>query len=379
MRCKVRKDPSPSPARRSPRRTSPDWRRWCGSAFPSSRRYRSCSRITATARHPGASDRRPCRCRCNQRRRSVDVGYQAWSGDDSLQRPTNTAAGDDTGPRSPTDHDCGAGGRWSAAGTGIRSAGRQGDETPMRNPIRLKFSTGHTVVLAVLAPLAVLLFMNTRYWWAGIALAAAGAIVAFVTFFGRRITGWVGTVFVWLRRRRKPPDVPSEPEVGATVKPGDHVAVRWRRDNLIAVIELKPRPFTPTVIVDGKAHTDDVLDTRLLEQLLEVHCPDLEADIVSAGFRVGQNRLARGGECLSAGDRRRPGPGEPQDLDHAAGGPETHPQVGAASCRRRRGSGPVPGGLGDSHRRQSGQPRRRCGVRAQLRRLRPRHRYRVRP
>lgn len=158
----------------------------------------------------------------------------------------------------------------------------------MRNPIRLKASIGHTLVFLTLAPVAVLLFMNTRYQWAGIALAATGAVVVFVTFFGRRLTGWVTTVFGWLRRHRKPPDVPSEPEVGATVKPGDHVAVRWRRDHLIAVIELKPRPFTPTVIVDGKAHTDDVLDTRLLEELLEVHCPDMEADIVSAGFRVGR-------------------------------------------------------------------------------------------
>ncbi|QLL07437.1 type VII secretion protein EccE [Mycobacterium vicinigordonae] len=157
----------------------------------------------------------------------------------------------------------------------------------MRNPVRLRFTTGHTLVLTVLMPLCILLFAPTHYWWAGIVLVAVGAVVAFVTFFDRRLTGWVATVFAWLRRRRTPPDVPSEPEVGATVKPGDHVAVRWRRDHLIAVIELKPRPFTPTVIVDGVAHTDDVLDTRLLEHLLEVHCPELEADIVSAGFRVG--------------------------------------------------------------------------------------------
>ncbi|BDE11392.1 MULTISPECIES: type VII secretion protein EccE [Mycobacterium] len=158
----------------------------------------------------------------------------------------------------------------------------------MRNPVRLRFTTGHTVVLTVLAPLATLVFAPTRYWWVGIVLVAVGAVVVFVTFFDRRLTGWVATVFAWLRRRRKPPDVPSEPEVGATVKPGDHVAVRWRRDHLIAVIELRPRPFTPTVIVDGVAHTDDVLDTRLLEQLLEVHCPEMEADVVSAGFRVGR-------------------------------------------------------------------------------------------
>lgn len=157
----------------------------------------------------------------------------------------------------------------------------------MSNPIRLRFSTGHTLIVAILAPAAILLFHGTRYWWAGIAIAAAAAIIACVTFFGRRVTGWVATVFAWLRRHRKPIDVPSEPVVGATVKPGDHVAVRWRREQLIAVIELKPRPFTPTVIVDGQAHTDDVLDTRLLEQLLAVHCPDLDADVVSAGYRVG--------------------------------------------------------------------------------------------
>lgn len=138
----------------------------------------------------------------------------------------------------------------------------------MRNPfssIRFRVSTGHTLVVAVLAPPCIMMFLHMRYWWVGIALVALGVIVATVTFSGRRVTGWVATVFAWLRRRRRPPDVPSEPVVGATVKPGDHVAVRWRRDHLIAVIELKPRPFTPTVIVDGKAHTDDVLDTRLLD------------------------------------------------------------------------------------------------------------------
>ncbi len=159
----------------------------------------------------------------------------------------------------------------------------------MRNPVRLRFSTGHTLILAVLAPACIVLFLPTRYWWGGIAVAAVGAIIAFVTFYGRRVTGWVATVFGWLRRHRKPPDAPSEPVVGATVKPGDHVAVRWRREALIAVIELKPRPFTPTVIVDGQAHTDDVVDTRLLQELLSVHCPELEADVVSAGYRVGHS------------------------------------------------------------------------------------------
>jgi type VII secretion protein EccE len=154
--------------------------------------------------------------------------------------------------------------------------------------LRLRFTSGHALWAAALAPLCILLFMGTRYEWAGPTLVAVAAVVATVTFRGRRLTGWVGAVCAWLWRHRRPPDSPSEPVVGATVQPGDHVAVRWQGGFLVAVIELIPRPFTPTVIVDGKANTDDVVDTRLLEQLLSVHCPDLEADIVSAGYRVGK-------------------------------------------------------------------------------------------
>jgi type VII secretion protein EccE len=134
--------------------------------------------------------------------------------------------------------------------------------------------------------------MHTRYEWAGPTLVGVAAVVATVTFRGRRITGWVGAIFAWLFRHRRQLEVPSEPEVGATVLPGDHVAVRWQGEFLVAVIELIPRPFTPTVVVDGKANTDDVIDTRLLEQLLSVHCPDLEADVVSAGYRVGKTASA---------------------------------------------------------------------------------------
>ncbi|MEZ0352723.1 type VII secretion protein EccE [Mycobacterium sp. pR1184] len=154
--------------------------------------------------------------------------------------------------------------------------------------IRLRFSSGHAMWAAVLAPLCILLFMGTRYEWAGPTLVAVGAVIATVTFRGRRLTGWVVAMCAWLLRHRRSPELPSEAEVGTTVMPGDHVAVRWQGEELVAVIELIPRPFTPTVVVDGKANTDDVVDTRLLEQLLAVHCPDLEAEVVSAGFRMGK-------------------------------------------------------------------------------------------
>jgi type VII secretion protein EccE len=158
--------------------------------------------------------------------------------------------------------------------------------------LRLRFTSGHALWAAALAPLCILLFIGTRYEWAGPTLVGVAAVVATVTFRGRRITGWVGAVFAWLFRHRRPPEAPSVSEVGATVQPGDHVAVRWQGECLVAVIELIPRPFTPTVVVDGKANTDDVVDTRMLEQLLSVHCPDLEADVVSAGYRVGKTASA---------------------------------------------------------------------------------------
>lgn len=153
---------------------------------------------------------------------------------------------------------------------------------------RLRFTGGHALWAAALAPLCILLFLGTRYEWAGPTLVAVAAVVAVVTFRGRRVTGWIAAACAWLLRRRRLPDVPSEPVVGATVQPADHVAVRWEGELLVAIVELIPRPFTPTVVVDGQAHTDDVVDTRLLEDLLSINCPDLEADVVSAGYRVGK-------------------------------------------------------------------------------------------
>ncbi|RFD27256.1 type VII secretion protein EccE1 [Mycobacterium uberis] len=157
----------------------------------------------------------------------------------------------------------------------------------MRNPIQLCFSTGCALLAAVLAPSCVMLFFRTQYWWVGISLVALVVILTLVQFSGRRLSGWLMALYLFFRRRHKPLDTPSEPVVGATVKPADHVAVRWQDGFLVSVVELIPRPFTPTVIVDGEAQTDDFLETRLLEHLLSVHCPDLEAVVVSAGYRVG--------------------------------------------------------------------------------------------
>lgn len=162
----------------------------------------------------------------------------------------------------------------------------------LRNLFGMRFSTGHGIWAAVLIPAVVVLFERLEMLWLGVVVAVFIAPASVLTIRGRRLTGWVAAVFSWRRRHRVPPARPSEPAVGATVAPGDHVAVRWQGDHLVSAIELVPRPFTPTVLVNGKAFTDDLLDTRLVEQLLTAHCPDLEADIVSAGYRVGKTAPA---------------------------------------------------------------------------------------
>ncbi|MGV0837166.1 type VII secretion protein EccE [Mycolicibacterium thermoresistibile] len=162
----------------------------------------------------------------------------------------------------------------------------------LRSLFGLRFSTGHAIWAAALVPACIVLFHQLDLLWLGIVLAVFIALGSVLTIRGRRVTGWVAALFSWRRRHRVPPAPPSEPAVGATVAPGDHVAVRWQGDYLVSAIELVPRPFTPTVLVSGRAHSDDLLDTRLVEQLLAAHCPDLEADVVSAGYRVGKSAPA---------------------------------------------------------------------------------------
>jgi type VII secretion protein EccE len=154
-------------------------------------------------------------------------------------------------------------------------------------PVGLKVHTGQALVAASIAPALVVMCAAAGRLWLGVVLAVLAALVALVAFRGRTVTGWARAWYAWRRRRATAPPAPSEPAVGATVLPGDHVAVRWDDQEMVALIELVPRPFTPSVIVDHHCVTDDVVDTALVEKLVAAHCPDLEADVISAGYRVG--------------------------------------------------------------------------------------------
>ena len=156
----------------------------------------------------------------------------------------------------------------------------------------VRFTTGHLLCAAARVPACVAVFGALGLTWLGVLLAVLVAVAAVLSVRGRRLAGWCAALLSWRRRHRAVPEAPSEPAVGATVMPGDHVAVRWQRGYLESVIELIPRPFTPTVIVSGEAYTDDVVDTEAVERLLVAHCPDLEADVVSAGYRVGKTAPA---------------------------------------------------------------------------------------
>ena len=159
-------------------------------------------------------------------------------------------------------------------------------------PFSLKFFTGQALVAAAIAPALIELCAAAGRMWLGVTLATVAVMFALVAFRGRTATGWVRAWSSWQRRRSDAPAAPTEPAVGATVLPGDHVAVRWHGQEMSALIELVPRPFTPSVIVDKHCFTDDMIDTALVERLLEAHCPDLEADVISAGYRVGKTAPA---------------------------------------------------------------------------------------
>ncbi len=96
----------------------------------------------------------------------------------------------------------------------------------------------------------------------------------------------------------------------------------------------------------------------------------------------------------ATGSVRRRRPASSRSTSRSSARTRRRPTVGRGSCcapiRRRRaslrcdasdgvaGSGPVPGGLHDAHRRSSGQQGHRRPVRPQLRRLRPRDRDQLR-
>ncbi|BBZ31053.1 ESX-1 secretion system protein EccE1 [Mycolicibacterium madagascariense] len=160
--------------------------------------------------------------------------------------------------------------------------------TDPRPSFGVRVTTGHLASAAAVLPGLVVVLVDRHLSWLAVTSVVIGSLAITFTVRGRRATAWIAAVVAWRRRRGEPPAAASEPSIGTTVRPGDRVAVRWQGDRLVALVELVARPFTPTVIVAGAARTDDVVNTELVQRIVATFCPGLDADVVSAGYRVGR-------------------------------------------------------------------------------------------
>jgi hypothetical protein len=117
----------------------------------------------------------------------------------------------------------------------------------MKNPssfIGVRITSGHLQWTAVLIPAVLVPFVYAHLTWLAIVLSVLILLATTVTVRSRCATGWIAAVIAWRRRRASAPIAPSEPAVGATVMPGDPVAVRWQGEHLVSIIDLVAHPFT---------------------------------------------------------------------------------------------------------------------------------------
>ncbi|OHV03527.1 type VII secretion protein EccE [Mycobacterium talmoniae] len=132
--------------------------------------------------------------------------------------------------------------------------------------------------------------------WVKVGVGIPVVLLAVVTVNDRLASEWVALTMK-NRRDGRLPQV-SAAELGSVALPGEDVAVRWEGEDLVALIALHPQPFTPTIVVAGKALHDDVVDSAVVEDLLACWGPEFTADIVSAGWRVARSApLAVYGQC----------------------------------------------------------------------------------
>lgn len=158
----------------------------------------------------------------------------------------------------------------------------------MKLGIGVHFSAPHLAVAGL-----IVCFVSVIGWpvWLKILVGAGVSLLAVVAVGDRLITRWLSLAVGNRRRPRSP--ILSAAQVGSIAFPGTGVAVRWEGDDLVALVALTPRPFTPTIITDrGVTLHDDVVDTRLVENVLACLGFDAAGDVVSAGWRVARSAPA---------------------------------------------------------------------------------------
>lgn len=145
----------------------------------------------------------------------------------------------------------------------------------------LHLSEAHLAIGAI-AVLAVV--FSPLQVWAKVLLALPIALLSLVSFDGWLFTGWIGRALGIRRPTRE--QAPSETDRGSIAFPGEDVAVRWDGPDLVGLVAVHARPLGATVVVNGQALHDDVVDTRVVEESLRRSGIDAIADIVSPGYRV---------------------------------------------------------------------------------------------
>ena len=128
--------------------------------------------------------------------------------------------------------------------------------------------------------------------WGKLPLVLVICVLAVVT-----IDDWLASRWLMLaitnrwRRVRRP--VLSATGLGCIACPGEQVAVRWEGEQLVALVGLAPRPFTPTIITaEGATLHDDCVDTQLVHDVMcQLGC-EVSVDVVSAGWRVAHSAPA---------------------------------------------------------------------------------------
>ncbi len=151
-----------------------------------------------------------------------------------------------------------------------------------------RFTTGHLLWAAVLIPACIAIFIPLNLLWVGITLSVLIAIATVLTVRGRRLTGWIAAIFAWRRRHK------TAPGRSVDARRGRHRDAGRSRGGAVAgrLPGFGDRADSAAVHPDGHRVGRGLHRRRRRHQarrtLIAAHCPDLEADVVSAGYRVGK-------------------------------------------------------------------------------------------
>ncbi|NKY20144.1 type VII secretion protein EccE, partial [Tsukamurella spumae] len=145
----------------------------------------------------------------------------------------------------------------------------------------IRVTLRRALVWAVLSALLAAVLIDVWPLWAVIALAVAGALVAFVSVRGTVLTEKIGARYRYLRRRRR-----ASGGIPGRVIDVDGCGVRQDDGyELVSAIELTADP-SETRLREGRAHAADTVPLDLLATMMTQYGLDVDIDVASVGRRV---------------------------------------------------------------------------------------------